>query len=514
MKNSIFFEPPSRLQLLDKLKHMVRFSDFLLLVSGDRGTGKSTLVEHLQPDLKDTTLCCCIIRPEGALSQEQLVDNLLSQLPSHHQVSADFSGRLKALYLQVKAMRESGQKCLIIVDDAENLDRPALDLLLNLHLSDSSSESAQLLLLMGNDFAEQLVRSKAIKSLEGRVHHLTLEKMSVEEIGEYISLCHPSSESLDQKKKAQLIQLSEGLPGRVDTLLAGGRVSSQSGKPGTRTFPLPAVHMGGIGLVLVAILAISLWQFFPEDNSTPGEASSEVLSVPLPVSVTMSDKKVAETKTQELRQPVSINEDTGSRDAEIAQQKLVNAKDDLVKKIEQQEKMLVVSMPAQESLEVEGKKAAVEDIESELRQVVEKANQKEQAKKNTSVVETPPSVASIKVDEPEIVKPKQTKKPVQQKYSTTESAILKWDASGYTLQMLGARSKKSALDFINRQKDSANLYYFSTLYKGAPWHVVIYGQFANRDIANATVKKLPVSLRNMKPWARSVSGVQIDIKKK
>jgi septal ring-binding cell division protein DamX len=80
--------------------------------------------------------------------------------------------------------------------------------------------------------------------------------------------------------------------------------------------------------------------------------------------------------------------------------------------------------------------------------------------------------------------------------------------------LLGARSKKSALDFISKQKGSEQFYYFSTIYKGAPWHVVIYGEFANRDIANSAIKKLPSELRKMRPWARSVRGVQIDIKKK
>ena len=166
------------------------------------------------------------------------------------------------------------------------------------------------------------------------------------------------------------------------------------------------------------------------------------------------------------------------------------------------------------------KQDQVARIADELREVVtENAKEVVELKKVEPVAEAPPSVKVIKPEkvELEIVKtepPKVAVKAPVSKYSSSEQTILDWKASGYTLQMLGARSQKSAENFIAQQKDPAQFYYFSTIYKGAPWHVVIYGEFANRDIANAAIKKLPEELRKMRPWARSARGVQIDIKKK
>lgn len=523
MKNRVFFEPPSRLQVLDKLKHMVRFSDFLLLVSGEKGTGKSTLVEHLKPDLHDTTLHCCVVRSETGLEQEQVLDLLLSQLPSHDDVESDFSGRLKAFYLQLKALREAGQKCLIIVDDAENLSTSALELLLNLHQADSSSASAQLLLLMNNNFADKLLSSKPIKLLEGRLHHLVLEKMSDEETREYIAACHPAAASLPAKKFTQLLQLSEGLPGRVDKLIAGEKVSTQSSTPGTKAFPLPAAHMGGIGLILIGIFAISLWQFFPESGVEPKESVGETVSVPLTVPAANKQEKAVEISITDS----SITKAEGSPkqvSSEPSKTAAIDAKQELEQKLALQEQKMEAKKAPPKQPE---KKDEVSRIAEELQEVVttnttSKSSVDKKAQELTK--ESPPSAKVVNAEkvpnkEPESKKAEPVKvepKPpvVASKYNASESRILSWKESGYTLQMLGARSKESALSFIANQKSSEKFHYFSTIYKGAPWYVVIYGEYANRDIANSSIKKLPADLRKMRPWARSVRGVQIDIKKK
>lgn len=513
MKNNIFFEPPSRLQVLDKLKHMVRFSDFLLLVSGEKGAGKSTLVEQLKPDLNDTTLCCCVVRSDTGLEQEQLLDQLLAQLPSHDHLGSEYADRLKAFYLQLKALKAAGQKCLIVVDDAENLSASSLELLLNLHQADSMAESAQLLLLINSGFADKLLESRSVKLLEGRVHHLILDRMSDDETKEYLSLCHPAADALPAKKLTQLLQLSEGLPGRVDKLLAGEKVSAQSAKSGVRAFPLPAAHVGGIGLILIGILAVSLWQFFPEESDEQNVVG-ETVSVPLPVPVEKA--QVEKVEVIPVTTSASDNQALAKSPSSAAEKEQSIAKQELERRLALQEKKIEEKKPDLEKIEKQDQVARIAD---ELREVVAENAKEAVESKVEPVAEAPPSVKVVKQEkvEPEIVKtepPKVAVKAPVSKYSSSEQTILDWKASGYTLQMLGARSQKSAENFIAQQKDPAQFYYFSTIYKGAPWHVVIYGEFANRDIANAAIKKLPEELRKMRPWARSARGVQIDIKKK
>lgn len=510
MKTRAYFEPASRLQLLDKLRHMVRFSDFLLLVSGEKGAGKSALIDQIKPESHDTTLCCLVVRPESTLDDQQLLNILLQQLPSHDQGGTGFADHLKLFYLQIKALKSSGRKCLIIVDDVERLSRPALDLLINLHQADSATDSAQLLLLSGSKFATSILQMPGIKALDGRLHHQVLMPLSGEEVEEYLDVCHPEASSLAEKKRDQLIHLSEGLPGRIEALLSGQKVAARQNAT-TKAFPLPAIHMAGIGLVLIAILGISLWQFFPQDenNEAVKEVSGDTLSLPLPVP--------ALNPTQENSpEEIKVVESTSSEDdPTAATSELKKTLSDRLAEQEiklQEEKSEVAVAPRKE--------VAVEQLTEELKEVVrsEVSSPNKVEPKQTSVMQdTQPAISKPVVLPPTPSEPKteiQVSSVTKSNPIAAESDILGWAKSGYTLQMLGARSEQSAIEFIQAQKEPQNFYYFSTIYKGAPWHVVVYGQYANRDVANAAIKKLPIELQKIKPWARSVQGVQLDIKKK
>ena len=512
MKKNIYFEPPSRLQLLDKLKHFVRFSDFLLLVSGDRGAGKSTLLSQLQPDDSDNTLNFCLISPESELSEEQLLELLIGQFPSHEQGGVGFADQLKVFHLQLKAMQASGVKCLIAVDDAELLSPSALNLLLNIHAAD-----AQVLLVSENKYAESLLEYDSVKHMEGRVHHLIIEGMTGAEAAEYLEICHPAVSSLPEKKKSELIRLSEGMPGRIETLLAGGKVAIAPSSRKVSAFPLPMVHMLGIASLLVAIVAVSLWKFMPEEAVPQELIAEERVSKPLDVEINPSiDSEEHVEAVLDVNSEASVKEvDRSVGTASVAVSAVTvspevdRVKLDLAARLKEQEALLRKKAspvePVSKSKPQSANKAVVaSSLENELRAVVN------ESRPSGVAAERPPSV------EPESVPESKTqgKKARVSGSSEYEKELLGWPSKGYTLQMLGARSKASALDFIASQADASKFYHFETVYKGLPWHVVVYGQYANRDIANASIRKLPKALQKVKPWARSVQGVQIDIRKK
>ncbi|WP_415893197.1 SPOR domain-containing protein [Neptuniibacter sp. PT8_73] len=519
MKSNIYFEPPSRLQLLDKLKHLVRFSDFLLLVSGDRGAGKSTLLDQLHPEKGDTTLCSCFIKPEAELSQQKLLASLISQLPSHDATGTGFADQLKVFHLQLKALSSAGQKCLILIDDAEYLSNEAFELLMNLHAA-----GAQLILMSEPSYAEAVLDTDLVKAMEGRVHHVAIEGMSDEEAAEYLQICHPALTSLPEKKKADLISLSGGMPGRIETLLAGGKITVPPRKK--TAFPLPPIHMMGIGIVLVGIVGVSLWKFMPEEPAIDQQvAVEERVSVPLvvPASAEQAEAiKVENVHENKAAHPENTAEEIAPAREELSarlkeqEDKLNSAtqptvvvplspsvsdtKPKPVIEVEKSTQVEVVSVPAVSTPEVSKVDAA--QLEKDLREVVQASG------------ETQPSVS------PAIPKVKsQEKKPkvetiAAKGLSQSEKALMGWPDKGYTLQMLGARSEESALGFIKSQQKPSDFYHFSTIYKGLPWHVVVHGRFANRDVANAAIRKLPKELQNVKPWARSIQGVKIDIKSK
>lgn len=515
MKSNIYFEPPSRLQLLDKLKHLVRFSDFLLVVSGDRGAGKSTLLDQLQPDRTDTTLCSCFIKPEAELSQQQLLETLIAQLPSHDATGTGFADQLKVFHLQLKALSAAGQKCLILIDDAEYLSNEAFELVINLHAA-----GAQLILMSEPSYAEALLEIDLVKAMEGRVHHVVIEGMSNEEAAEYLQICHPALTSLPEKKKADLIALSGGMPGRIETLLAGGKITAPPRKK--TAFPLPPIHMMGIVVVLIGIVGVSLWKFMPEEPVIDQQVAVEQrVSVPLVVPATAEQAEPIKVESTEVEEALKANNVVDT---------IPPAREELSARLkEQEEKLKSIAKPqgdeelqpnvtedkakqtTETPIKTETVAKPIPTIEPQITKVDSVQLEKDLREVVQASGEAKPSITpSVEKVEPKVNKPR----PVQASLSNSEQTLMNWPDKGYTLQMLGARSEESALGFIMSQQKPSDFYHFSTIYKGLPWHVVVYGQYANRDIANAAIRKLPKELQNVKPWARSIQGVKIDIKSK
>jgi len=431
---------------------------------------------------------------------------------------------LNIFHLQLKALQAAGQKCLIVVDNAQLLSDTALELLLNLHVA-----HAQVLLVSDSTYAGRVLEHDAVRHMEGRIHHLALGAMTAEEVFEYLEICHPQLDSLPEKKKKELVRLAEGLPGRIETLLAGGKVSVNSSSKKLKGFPFPPMHMAGIAVLLIAIVAVSLWQFLPESPQIQAlDEESERISVPLVVNVQQAEGGAD--------QVIPVSEGASDTDEAQAVVDSQQVRDELARRLEQQEakKESIVSQPA--SLSSSSDKSSEEvvavseaaagmvsdkapSLAQELSAVVEQGRQPVVQEKPEIVVvaKAKEVVKPTAISEPEVVATPVVGSSVVQKVtgaSKDEKTLLGWPASGYTLQMLGARSEESAKNFIRSQADSTNFYHFSTVYKGLPWHVVVYGRYANRDIANAAIRKLPASLRKVKPWARSVKGVQIDIRKK
>lgn len=54
--------------------------------------------------------------------------------------------------------------------------------------------------------------------------------------------------------------------------------------------------------------------------------------------------------------------------------------------------------------------------------------------------------------------------------------------------------------------------YYRAERAGAPWYVVVYGLFATRAEAEATLNRLPQALAASGPWVRSLSAAQAEIR--
>ncbi|MCO4757422.1 MAG: AAA family ATPase, partial [Oceanospirillaceae bacterium] len=300
-----YFEPESRLQLVDKVRHLIRFSDFLLVLTGEAGAGKSTLLQQISPSSVDSSVHACLVCAVPGLSVGALLDGLLTQLPSHVNFPDTDQGRLEALNEQVKVTRAQGQRLLLMVDDADLLSDDALALLINLQISHENNDGTapQLLLLGKPDLADRLERESWLEALAGRVHHLPLAPFSDAEMQDFIRQTVPSGHAMTEKELKAMSAASGGFPGR----LGDAQVKPQKAVPsvkadpvptGRKAFPLPPLHMAGIALLLVIITAVAAWTFTPESEPVVTVDSGDGrVQVPLSLSVPGKAKTEVETET-------------------------------------------------------------------------------------------------------------------------------------------------------------------------------------------------------------------------
>ena len=170
---------------LTYLRYGVREGTGFILLTGEVGIGKTTLVKHLLDQLDDNIEVAVLFNTN--VSADQLLEMILNEF----EVEAKGSG--KTQYLQ--ALNEflihkygSGQRALLIVDEAQNLTGEALEeirMLSNLH---SSKDLLLQIVLVGQPDLQVKLANPSLYQLRQRIavrYHL--ERLSQEEMSAYIA---------------------------------------------------------------------------------------------------------------------------------------------------------------------------------------------------------------------------------------------------------------------------------------------------------------------------------------
>ncbi|WP_428035756.1 SPOR domain-containing protein [Amphritea sp.] len=506
-RKNFFFEPPSRLQLLEKLEHLSRFSDFLLLVTGPEGAGKSVLIRQLQAVESDRTLRLCAVDGAKTHNLHGVLVSLSQQLSPELDIQADNQQMLNAIYSFAQVMAVEHIQWVIIIDNADQLENPVIQLLLQM-LSEAQGLPLKphLLMAAGERFLGRLESFDEYALLESQVHQLILEPFTYGEAKNYLLQRYSATASLTEKQLQAVYDTSGGYPGRlnqqVEVLFRSGTVNKVSDTSG-----FSRMHLASIAAVLLLVLVVGLWQYWPESDT--GTTRTQVqIQVPIetaPEVVTGGDTLPVTTPgvptidvTEATDQVINVEPPVVMSDTEVS----LTAAD-----------KAAVAQPDRQSADAGASLARVEvGITAEVEPGVKPTTPV--TEKAAASVATQPKPAIVAKADPVKVKPAAVVKStitVENSLTEAEQNLMRWPASGYTLQMLGAGMKTSAEEFIRAQAEPQKFYMFQTRYKDKPWYVVVYGQYKDRDAAHAASASLPSALAKLKPWARTIQGIQADI---
>ncbi len=118
----------------------------------------------------------------------------------------------------------------------------------------------------------------------------------------------------------------------------------------------------------------------------------------------------------------------------------------------------------------------------------------------------PPPVASTAPEQPVMGRPGQIRR---------EQWLLAQKPSDYTIQILGVRSERSLLAFVNEHQlnRSGHAAYYRSRFKGRVWFPLVYGSYPSVDEARGAIAGLPTQIRSMSPWIRKMSIIHSEIQK-
>jgi general secretion pathway protein A len=221
---SFYFESLTHRKALSYLGYGLAQGEGFVVITGEVGAGKSTLVAHLMATIDPSRLTAAQV-VTSKLDGEEIV-HVVAQafglmIEGHDKASA--LGEIEN-FLHEEA--RAGRRCLLIVDESQNLAISALEelrMLSNFQLG--AHPLLQTLLLGQPEFRDMLGAHASLEQLRQRViasHHL--EPMQPQEIQQYIEhrmkcVGWEGNPAFDQRVFSEIYAASGGIPRRVNQIL-------------------------------------------------------------------------------------------------------------------------------------------------------------------------------------------------------------------------------------------------------------------------------------------------------
>lgn len=181
-----YFESGTHRKALSYLGYGLAQGEGFIVITGEVGAGKSTLVGHLMQTIDKARLTAAHI-VTSQLSGPDMVQ-MTAESYGIDTRALDKAATLKAIENFLHAEARAGRRCLMIVDEAQNLEIDALEelrMLSNFQLG--STALLQIFLLGQPEFRDLVQEAPELEQLRQRViatHHL--EPMDADEVAPYV----------------------------------------------------------------------------------------------------------------------------------------------------------------------------------------------------------------------------------------------------------------------------------------------------------------------------------------
>lgn len=513
--DAFFFCADSTLtQRLDMLQNLTEFGMLLLLVIGEPGSGKtSVLRQFLQRASSNWQVC------ELHADEVTNIHELVEDLASGFQLAATDISQLAA---QLDRLRAQGQLAVLAVDDAQRLPESVLRALLDLSGAPSEESKRLRLVLFGTEELQDKLAALSPEHAEN-THVFTVPRLTELQTGAYIhhrlAVAGATGEApFTSAQMKAIYKASRGVPALINARaqqmlldiyqVSGGRRSGMGSAAAAMSSGPVRIAFGIVAAVVLLALATAMWTrhkaapteptgaatektielAVPETNSTAGVSASAANAAtpdkkPLPTSTPLP---VPMLGPQVEHPPISSPHGKIEVSALPAPETVTAAPQIARPSVKPAPTPTVVTVPV--------KPAAT------IASAPPHAPSPAPSSAATSpLVKTPVKTLAKAARSPAPSKPAAVREP---------NAHAAQPAGVYTLQLLGARREAALRQFIaaNDLADKATV--VRTQHEGQDWYVLLYGRYPSRAAASVGLMHLPPAVRAAHPWPRRAGELQ------
>lgn len=499
-----FYTTPELSQRLDLIQHLIDNSDLVPLVRGEVGAGRSTAIHQLQAQMSENWLFCRI-DANPMLHPDQLMVRLARFFGI---AEADDNIRDRLIH-HFEAIRDEGGLAVIAVDDAEQLPPASLIALLHLHEQRLGSVPIVALALFALPTIEHTLATPQLRVMNLQLFHIMdLPRISREQATGYMRHLLALEELPDQltitePKLDTLLRMSEGLPGKLTTLILQSidEDVSADAVPNRYSFAKIAA-LTGIGLIVLVLLFQDRVNQFFQPEVTPNQQSLE-----LPDQKVRPEPKRADELTQDQAPPTASEEPPAESAEEPGD--AVPETEPVAAEVEP------VTLPTEDhSMEIPPEESdSQQPLEKDLL-IVEEDSAPEEKPHETPVDENKEVQALPPAPEPKEAAPQVISDPdIKQAGLERDAWILTQRPTDFTLQLIGVSMLEPLQRFIRQHDLQGEVFYIKTTRKGRPWYVLLSGVYPSREKAKAAIPHdVPQTLQKKGVWARSFESLQQEIK--
>jgi general secretion pathway protein A len=224
------YKSASHASAFELLQYAVRRREGFVVITGDIGTGKTTLCRALLEQLDRKTFTALVLNP--FLSEEDLLRLVLQEfgVVSREEVKR---GRLAAVSKQelietlnefLLSLQRIGAQALLIVDEAQNLPLQVLEQIRILSNLETEKEKLLQIVLVGQSNLKDLLRRPDLRQLDQRVSiRYDLKPLGAEETAAYVQhrlsvAGGGSAVTFAPRALARVHQVTGGIPRLVNLL--------------------------------------------------------------------------------------------------------------------------------------------------------------------------------------------------------------------------------------------------------------------------------------------------------